>query len=217
MINIKSILLRIDHLKLLFVVLVSATVIAACGGSGSSSNAGGGSGLVAGKAAISGNVSNSNASLQDSSALDSSTLNLVLGKLITEAHATGVAGVTVQLLLSGAVVDSQQTDANGNFSFVNLAPGSYSIALIMDGENIGNSPAVELNADTITQVELSLTGGINELEVNAANTTISGSVDDDSSDDGSSDDNSSDDDISSEDDDSSEDDVSSEDDDSSDD
>ncbi|HLW64574.1 MAG TPA: SdrD B-like domain-containing protein [Gemmataceae bacterium] len=50
---------------------------------------------------------------------------------VNDAGETNVAGVTVYLLNnSSATVGTATTDANGNYSFANLAPGSYSIQFV---------------------------------------------------------------------------------------
>ncbi|MGI9318586.1 MAG: carboxypeptidase-like regulatory domain-containing protein, partial [bacterium] len=165
---------------------------------------------------ISGNVNSGTVFFQNS-AEEKNLLTTFSQLLISSAHAAGVAGVEVQLLLDGAVVDSQVTDGSGNFLFSSLPAGSYSLRLMMDGANLGESPAIALDPNTKTELDLNLDGTVTNMKVEAENEQISGnisdgddssdmqgdhdseddvSVDDDSSDDDSDDDDSSDDDSS---------------------
>lgn len=200
--------------SLLIVMLVSLTLVVGCGGSGSSATGGGG---LAGSSSISGNV-NSGISFYQQEADNGGVLAAITNTVVSPALASGVAGVEVELLLNGAVVDSQITDGSGNFLFTDLPSGSYSLRLMMDGQNVGESPPISLNPNTKTKLELNLDGSVTNMKVEADENQIAGKIDDDGmSDDMLSDDNSSDDDSSdddSEDDDSSDD---SSDDDSSDD
>lgn len=201
-------------ISLVVVTLVSLTLVAGCGGSGSSATGGGG---LAGSSSISGNV-NSGISFYQQEIDDGGVLATITNMMVSPALAAGVAGVEVELLLNGAVVDSQITDGSGNFLFSDLPSGSYSLRLMMDGQNVGESPPISLDPNTKTRLELNLDGSVVNMKVEAEESQIAGEVNDDgmsddmSSDDDSSDDESSDDD--SEDDDSSDD---SSDDDSSDD
>ena len=69
------------------------------------------------------------------------TLATVSGRVFRDADRTGTftagdqpfAGRTVQLLQNGNPVASTITDANGNYSFGGLAPGSYTVLLLVPG------------------------------------------------------------------------------------
>lgn len=200
--------------SLIVMALVSLTIVSGCGGSGDSATGGGAS---LGTSSISGNV-NGGISLYRGETNSHGLLAMVSDLVISPAVAAGVSGVEVELLLGGTVVDSQTTDASGNFLFSNLPPGSYAIRLMMDGQSLGESPPISLDANTKTKLELTLDGSVINMKVEAEDNQISGEVNDDgqsddlSSDDLSSDDDSLDDDSSdddSEDDDSSDDDGSS--------
>jgi serine-aspartate repeat-containing protein C/D/E len=60
-----------------------------------------------------------------------------------------ISGAQVQLLLNGAVIASQTTDANGDYLFENLAPGDYSVRFIeQDGKtfvdgNVGGDDTID--------------------------------------------------------------------------
>ena len=195
-------------LSLVAMALISLTIVTGCGGSGNSATGGG---ALAGTSSISGNV-NGGISFYHSDTSNHGLLAMVSELVISPAIAAGVAGVEVQLLLNGTVVDSQTTDASGNFLFSELPPGSYAIRLMMDGQNLGESPPISLNANTKTKLELNLDGSVINMKVEAEENQIAGninddgvsddmssdedSLDDDSSDDDSSDDDSSDDDSS---------------------
>jgi hypothetical protein len=197
-------------ISLLIVTFISLTLVAGCGGSGSSATGGGG---LAGSSSISGNV-NSGISFHQKAYDNDGILATITNLVVAPALASGVAGVEVELLLNGAVVDSQITDGSGNFLFTNLPSGSYSLRLMMDGQNVGESPPISLDPNTKTKLELNLDGSVTNMKVEAEESRIAGEINDDGmSDDDSEDDDSSDDDSS---DDDSEDDES-EDDDSSDD
>lgn len=197
--------------SLLIVMLVSLTLVVGCGGSGSSATGGGG---LAGSSSISGNV-NSGISFYQHDSDNRGLLTKVANMIVSPAIAAGVAGVVVELLMNGVVVDSQITDDSGNFLFDNLPPETYSLQLKMDGQNVGESPPIVLNSNTKTKLDLNLDGSVINMKVEAEDDQIAGEINDDGiSDDDSEDDESSDDDSEdgeSEDDDS-EDDVSEDDD-----
>ncbi len=165
----------------LWAILI-ATVLAlgACGGGGSSS--GSGAGGSTGLASISGSV-NDGVSLNESD--QNSFIASLIRIAIQNAHATGVAGVEVQLLLGGAQVSSQTTNGSGEFRFNGLVPGNYTVRITPNGQVMDT--AVSLSADTNTRLDLNTSGGVLNLEVEAANGVISGEVEDDTSDDSSDD------------------------------
>ena len=196
--------------------LLSATILTACGGGGSSSGSGG---LAAGSASISGNVHNGIALLQPDSPAEKMLARLI-ELTISDAHAGGVQGATVELLdSSGNVLGSQTTDTRGNYEFNGLAPGNYKIKVMYGGQE-GITPNIQLTANTRTRLDLSMNGGVTRVEVEAENGRISGEVEDSVSHDDDSEDNVSEDDVSEDDtseDDESEDNDSEDDDDNSDD
>lgn len=49
---------------------------------------------------------------------------------IQDADETGIAGVTVKLLMAGQVVDTTTTDGNGYYLFTNLCPGTYTVEVM---------------------------------------------------------------------------------------
>jgi hypothetical protein len=155
--------------------LFTAAVLTACGGGGDSSSGSGGS--IAGSASISGNVS-SGLALNQSAAPGERLLDALFELVISDAHAAGVGGVTVELLKGGVVVDSQITDASGEFQFTGVAPGNYTIRLTQGGRNVGVSPMIQMDANTRTRLELGLYGGLMAVEVKAENGKISGEVED---------------------------------------
>lgn len=190
---------------LLALMTALVLTLAACGGGGSS--AGGGS---SGGASVAGTVGDGFAAVEPAG--QASSLLVALGEMVVEsAQAAGVAGVTVELISStGAVVGTQVTNADGRFIFSGLAPDSYSLRLSQNGTALGQTPTIQVDPATRTEIEMSLQGAITEVDVTASGDTISGQVEDDSSFDD--DDLSSDDDASMDDDDSVDDDDSDDDD-----
>jgi len=49
---------------------------------------------------------------------------------IQDADETGIAGVTVKLLMDGQVVATATTDGNGYYLFTNLCPGTYTVEVV---------------------------------------------------------------------------------------
>ena len=168
-----------------FLAALLAT-LASCGGSSNSTSGGGGPGLAS--ASISGNVNSSvvsNESLRHDS-LGTALLNM----LVPESQAAGMAGVNVELYLGSTLVDSQTTGNSGGFTFSGLVPGSYTIRIVQDGLTLGSTPAIEVNENTKTKIELSMEGSLMEMEVEAVGDKISGEIEIDKDDDSSSDDKS---------------------------
>lgn len=80
----------------------------------------------------------------------------------------GIAGVTVELLdASGAVIARDTTDANGQYGFVDLPPGTYRLRFILpadyafSGKNQGPDASLDSDADTVLgeTVLITLTAG----------------------------------------------------------
>lgn len=172
--------------------LMAAMVVtlAACGG-GSSSSGGSSSG-----SSITGTVDDGLAAVDPTGRdADEPAWLAAVDLFIRHARAAGVPGVTVQLTnAGGSVVGTQTTNANGRFAFNGLAPGNYSLRLSQDGSELGQTPLVEVDSSTRTEVQLSLQGTITSTQVASTGGSDDDSLDDDSSDDDSLDDDSSDDD-----------------------
>ena len=82
--------------------------------------------LVSGAAAI-----NQNSGLYQPASLSGNVFLDQNADGVKEAGDTNVPGVTVELLnASGAVVTTTTTDSNGNYTFGNLYPGSYSVQVV---------------------------------------------------------------------------------------
>jgi SdrD B-like domain len=79
---------------------------------------------------------------------------------VQDSGEPGVAGVVVELLdAGGAVLKSVTTDANGNYKFVDLKPGTYSVRFVptslpsgakFTGQNAGTDDALNSDADPTT-------------------------------------------------------------------
>jgi hypothetical protein len=173
-INMKATIAQ-RFISLLIVTFVSLALVAGCGGSGSSATGGGG---LAGSSSIAGNV-NSGISFHQQAYDNGGVLAAITNMLVSPAFAAGVAGVEVELLLNGAVVDSQITDGSGNFLFNDLPSGNYSLRLMMDGQNVGESPPISLDPNTKTKLELNLDGSVINMKVEAEESQIAGEVNDD--------------------------------------
>jgi hypothetical protein len=163
------------YLLLTIASLITAAVLTACGGGGGSSSGSGN--LAAGKASIAGNV-NSAIAFNHTSPSSERLFAALLALAVTDAQAAGIGGVTVDLLKDGTVIASQLTNERGDFQFTGLAPGSYTIELSQGGQNIGTSPAIQLDSNTRTKLNLNLSGGINSVEIEAEEDSISGEVED---------------------------------------
>ena len=86
------------------------------------------------------------------------------GNNILDAGDTPLSGVTVNLLnSSGAVVGTQQTDSNGNYLFVGLKPGTYSVefvkptGFVFSDQFSGSNTAIDSNANTTTGKSVPIT------------------------------------------------------------
>ncbi len=120
------------------------------------------------------------------------------GNGVKDNGEAGIPGVTVTLSGTGVVIGTiapqpTTTDANGNFTFNNLTPGTYSLAEtqpanFLDGKEQNGIPAAATPAsDQFTGIDLTSmatsSGGFNFGEVRG--TSVSGAVFDDVNDDGS--------------------------------
>lgn len=85
------------------------------------------------------------------------------------------ANVGVQLIQGGNVVATTTTNAQGNYSFTGLAPGSYSVKFVpgngtlFTAEEVGSNPAVNSDVNPATGISptFSLTSGQNDSTVDA--------------------------------------------------
>ncbi len=85
----------------------------------------------------------------------------------------GVAGVSVHLLANctGSAIETQQTNATGNYLFTDLAPGNYCLQFdkpagySFTGLNVGSNTAIDSDADRTTgrTAVTTLTGGESDL------------------------------------------------------
>ena len=79
------------------------------------------------------------------------------GNGLQDAGELGLANLTVKLLnAAGSVVATQNTDANGNYLFAGLVPGSYAVQFgtlsgySFTGKDLGGNDATDSDADPIT-------------------------------------------------------------------
>lgn len=96
---------------------------------------------------------------------------------IQDASEIAIAGVTVTLYNNaGAAIATTITDANGNYSFVNLAAGTYSIGFSnlpagygFTGSDLGGNDATDSDVSIVTgrTVAFSIVAGQNKNDVNA--------------------------------------------------
>ncbi|WP_164689784.1 SdrD B-like domain-containing protein [Herpetosiphon llansteffanensis] len=92
------------------------------------------------------------------------------GNGIQDAGEPGIAVVTVHLYNNTVLVDTQITDANGNYSFTGLIPGSYNldfqapVGMVFTTANVGGNDAIDSDADPITSATpaTNLTAGEND-------------------------------------------------------
>jgi hypothetical protein len=90
------------------------------------------------------------------------TTGSLTGVAVDEASTLPLAGATVN-----AVSPSQRatttTDARGNFSFVSLAPDTYTISVELQGYRSGVASGVTIFADQIQRVSVSLAKALREI------------------------------------------------------
>ena len=91
-------------------------------------------------------------------------------------------GVTVTLLLNGAVVQTTVTNADGEFSFTNLAPGDYVVQVTLPSGTISTPAIVQPGQQTTLVGELDLDcndvdsdGNNSEVALHVEQTTDDGS------------------------------------------
>jgi uncharacterized protein (DUF2141 family) len=88
------------------------------------------------------------------------------GDGVQDSGESGLNGVTVQLLNSGGtVIASQATSGNGNYSFTNLAPGTYSVRVVSSSLPTGYTQTFDLDGTgTANQATFSLTASRNDVD-----------------------------------------------------
>ena len=77
---------------------------------------------------------------------------------LQDASEPGAANITVQLLQNGSVVSTTTTNAQGNYNFGTVAPGTYSLkfitpnGIVFTTQNVGGNPALDSdpNASGVT-------------------------------------------------------------------
>jgi hypothetical protein len=84
-----------------------------------------------------------------------------------DAGEAGINGVTVQLLNSaGTVLATTTTSGDGNYTFSNLAPGTYTVKVVSSTLPAGSTPTFDLDGiATANTATLTLTAGQNRTEV----------------------------------------------------
>ncbi len=98
---------------------------------------------------------------------------------IQDAGESGLSGVTVELYdndsCSGSATATTTTDSSGNYSFDNLAPGTYSLKFVLPSgyvfspANQGTDDSVDSDADTSTGCTgaITLSAGENDMTLDA--------------------------------------------------
>ena len=83
----------------------------------------------------------------------------------------GIAGVVIKLYdANGTLVGTTQTDADGNYLFSDLAPGTYTVQEVQPngyfdgGDAVGSAGGVNSSNDVIS--EITLGGGVNAVDYN---------------------------------------------------
>lgn len=151
------------------VLIAVAVLVSACGGSGSVSGPSSSSGSAT--ATIQGQVVRSQSATTGDSPV-TVALRTTLGLGVAEAAVAGspVSGATVELWQGGSLVATTTTDANGQFSFRNLAPGTYTVKVLVDG-TVVKTPDVTVGADDQAIVGVA-TNGESTVEVTAISTDV---------------------------------------------
>ncbi len=94
------------------------------------------------------------------------------GNGVQDAGEAGIAGVSVKLLsAAGAVLSTTTTDANGNYLFSNLNPGSYAVQVVapsgyvFTGKDQGGNDATDSDFDPVTgkTITTTLVSGENDM------------------------------------------------------
>ncbi len=75
---------------------------------------------------------------------------------ITDADTSAALAATVELLQNGEVVDSVTANEDGTYSFANVAAGTYSVAVRMDGYNVATSDEIALTSANAENINIML-------------------------------------------------------------
>jgi hypothetical protein len=86
---------------------------------------------------------------------------------VQDAGETGINGVTVQLLNSGGtVIATTATSGNGNYTFANLAGGTYTVKIVASSLPAGTAPTYDLDGiATANQASFTLAAGATRTDV----------------------------------------------------
>src|SRR5207253_1291806 len=89
------------------------------------------------------------------------------GNGVQDAGEAGINGVTVQLLNAGGTVIATTTTAgDGNYTFSNLAGGSYTVRIVASSLPAGVAPSFDLDGiATANQASFTLAAGQNRTDV----------------------------------------------------
>ncbi len=151
------------------VLIAVAVLVSACGGGGSVSGPSSSSGSAT--ATIQGQVVRSQSATTGESPV-TVALRATLGLGVAEAAVAGspVSGATVKLLQGTTVIATTTTDANGQFSFRNLAAGTYTVQVLVDGL-VAKTLQVTVGADDQAIIGVA-TNGESTVEVTAISTDV---------------------------------------------
>ncbi len=160
---------RMPWVSTAVLVALAAVLAAACGGGSSVSGPSGSSGSAT--ASLQGQVVTGQSATTGESMLVVA-LRTTLSVGVAEAAVTGspVSGATVQLWQGGTLVDTTTTGANGQFAFRNLAAGTYTVKVLVNGAVVA-SVDVTVGADDQAIVGVA-TNGESSVQVTAISTDI---------------------------------------------
>lgn len=131
-----------------------AMALAGCGGGSSSTGPTGSGGGGAASATVQGQIFTTRSAAGESIVVVA--LRTALGIGLAEA-ATPLAGVTVELRdATNALVATTTTNADGNFTFFNVAPGTYTVTVM--GFTVASPPTVTVGAGDTGVVTGTVTG-----------------------------------------------------------
>jgi hypothetical protein len=154
----------------LVVLAVAMALAAGCGGGGSVSGPSGASGGD-GSAVVQGQVMGSRTAQGGETGLVLA-LWTGLGVSVAEAQAgTPVVGATVRLLQGGTVIATTTTDANGQFVFRGVTPGTYTVQVQFNNQVVTQTVVVGAGDQAIVGVA---TNGATSVQVTAISTDVFG-------------------------------------------
>ena len=164
-------------LSAIVLIVLAAVVLAACGGgssvTGPSSSTGGSTG--SGSATLQGHVVNSQGAAAGQPGLVVALWTMLSPAVAEAVTGTPVVGATVNLLKGATVVATTTTDANGQFVFRDVAPGTYTFQVIVMGNPVPVAPptAVTVGAEDQAIVGIA-TNGTSTVTVTAMSTDVFG-------------------------------------------